>query len=126
VVEIENDREFDVGKILRQLKKDDVHKKYPTKIIIPKEFEGDTYRFQNSGIYVWYWTAECKWICKKCRQITTTTSSLTPDKCDHCEKSRQLSWKDAENIMFEEAKNNPTNTYALYSQIDVSYGKPPY
>ena len=127
VVEVENDRKFDTPEILRKLKKDNTHKHYPTKVIIPKRFKGDAYLFQNSGFYVWYWTAICKWFCQECKKITTSTlSSLTPNRCPLCKKGGNLlRWAGAENIKFEEAENNPTKTYEEY-KIQVLTGRRKY
>lgn len=106
VVEVENDREFDVGKILRKIKK---HRDYPAVVIIPREFEHFAWQFQNSGIGVAFWTTTCKWYCKACEKVTTTsTSSITPLKCDKCNKgSNFLIFKEIDNTKFENAENNP-------------------
>lgn len=109
VIEVENDRKFDVAETLRKLKRDRL---YPTIAIIPKALEKDAYRFQKSGFYVWFWTATCKWLCQNCKEMTTSTSSITPNRCAHCNKGQNLlRWVDPEDIDFEEAKNNPTRTY---------------
>jgi len=107
VVEIENDRKFDVGEVLRKIKRDQL---YPTVIIIPKQFQGHSYRFQKSRIPVWFWTARCKWSCRKCEHTTISDSSRTPNQCSKCEKSGShvLSWIGAEDAEFEEAPNNPS------------------
>ena len=123
VIEVENDRKFDAGEILRKLKKDC---RYPTIVIIPKEFERDAFRFQKSGFYVWYWSATCRWLCQKCNEITTSTSSKTPYKCvtNECKgHENSLSWADLENIKFEEAKNNPTTTYEEYAKAPMAAWK---
>lgn len=114
VIEVENDRKFDVGEILRKLKKS---RRHPTIVIIPKKFKRDAFRFQKSGFYVWYWSATCRWRCRKCNEITKTTSTKTPNKCatDDCSgRVNSLSWVDAQNIDFKEAKNNPTTTFEEY------------
>jgi hypothetical protein len=104
VVEVENDREFDVGEILRKIKKS---KEYPAVVIIAKEFERFAWRFQNSGIGVAFWTTTCKWHCRVCRQITmTSTSSITPSKCSKCNKN-QLVFNGIDDTEFENAENNP-------------------
>ena len=123
VVEVENDRKFDVGEILRKIKKD---KPYPVIVIIPKEFERFAWRFQNSGMNVWYWTATCKWLCRKCNSITKSTSSMAPLKCSHCQKGnpRDLRFKGIEDEKFEEANNNPTLTYK--AEMEVSTAKVPW
>lgn len=106
VVEVENDREFDVGETLRKIKKD---REYPVVVIIPKEFERFAWQFQKSGIGVAFWTTACKWYCKACEKVTTTsTSSITPLKCTKCGKgSNALIFKEIDNTKFENAENNP-------------------
>lgn len=106
VVEIENDREFDVGEILRKIKK---CQHYPVVVIIPKSFERFAWRFQNSGMGVAFWTTTCKWYCKACGQIATASiSSMTPSQCGNCSKhSNFLIFNRIENTKFENAENNP-------------------
>lgn len=107
VVEIENDRKFDIGEILRKIKRDRL---YPTIVIIPKKFEEHSYRFQKSGIPVWHWTARCKWSCRKCNSTTISDSSIRPNKCSGCKKSgtQALSWVGVEKVEFKEIRNNPS------------------
>jgi hypothetical protein len=102
VVEVENDREFDVGEILRKIKKD---QPFPVIVIIPKMYERFTWRFQNSGINVVYWAAKCNWLCQKCNSKTTTTSSIKP-RCSKC-KAQDLLWLGVEDVRFEKVDNNP-------------------
>ena len=104
VVEVENDRKFEVETVLRKIKR---QHDYPTIAIIPKEFERHSYQFQKSGIPVWYWTATCKWKCRACDNITTSSSSLTPPRCIHCNKQGFLKWIEPENIEFTPAEKNP-------------------
>lgn len=113
VIEVENDREFDAAEILRKIKRD---RRYPTIVIISREFERDAWRLQISGFYVWYWTATCKWLCQECNEITTSTSSRTPIRCAHCKKGGNfLHWagvkSDIQHTYFKEAENNPSLTY---------------
>lgn len=120
-IEIENDREFDVEATLRKIKR---QTRYPNVVIIPKEYQRFSYLFQKSGIPVWYWTATCRWICRHCKGITTSSSSLMPSRCQNCEKQGFLSWSEPENIKFEEADKNPpliTND----TQISISFGERP-
>jgi len=106
IIEVENDREFDVGQVLRKLQKD---RQYPIIVIIPKEFEDHAFRFQKSGIPVWFWTATCNWICRFCNKTTATTSSLTPFRCAQCGKGgNTLRWIGVDKVQFEEARNNPS------------------
>jgi len=111
-IEVENDRKFDVGEILRKIKRD---KLYPTIVIIPKEFDGHAYRFRKSGIPVWYWKATCKWLCRGCNKITTSTSSLTPARCANCNKGGNffLRWIEA-NVKFEKDEYSPSIPYEEY------------
>lgn len=129
VIEVENDRKPDVAETLRKLKRDRGARAYPTIVIVPKKWENDAYRFQKSGFYVWYWTATCKWLCVECNKMTTSTSSITPNRCDHCHKGANLlHWEEPEKIDFEEAKNNPPTTYAEYThehEMQVSTGRRP-
>lgn len=114
VIEVENDRKFDAQEILRKIKRDT---RYPTIVIIPKECERDSWKFQESGFYVWFWTATCKWLCRdnECNKITTSSSSITPIRCTHCRKGGNfLRWAGIENCNFKEAENNPTTTYEEY------------
>lgn len=123
VIEVENDRKFDVGAILRKIKKE---RRYPVIVIIPKEFERFAWRFQNSGMHVWFWTATCKWLCRKCNKITKSTSTITPSKSDCCNKDGQktLHLDGIENEKFEEANGNPTFTYK--AEIEASTAKVPW
>ena len=103
-IEIENDRKFDIEAVLRRIKR---QKTYSTVVVIPKEFERHSFQFQKSGIPVWYWTATCRWTCRSCGKTTTTSSSLTPNKCQECNKQGFLSWIEPEDIKFTEATKNP-------------------
>ena len=107
VIEVENDRKFDVGEVLRKIKR---NKLYPTIVIIPKRFGGHSFRFKKSGIPVWYWAAACRWSCRGCNNITISDSSITPNQCSHCGKSGShvLSWEGVEHVEFEEAESNPS------------------
>jgi hypothetical protein len=106
VVEVENDRKFGVGEILRKIKK---NRDYPAVVIIPREFERFAWRFHNSGIGVAFWTTTCKWYCTACEKVTTTSaSSITPFRCKGCNRgSNFLTLKEIENTEFEKADNNP-------------------
>jgi len=109
---MENDREFDVGAILRKIKRGNYY--YPKIVIIPKIFQRFAWRFQASGIYVWYWTATCKWLCRDCNETTTSSSSITPSRCSKCKKgSNFLSWIGIIKVKFEKAKNNPPLSYEV-------------
>jgi len=122
VVEVENDRKPDFGETLRKIKRG---KKYPTKVIIPKKFERFAWRFQKSGIPVWYWTGIFKWLCRdpKCNKITTSTSSLTPIRCDHCKSKGTLEWDGKEKVEFTEAEKNPSINYEEYDlQVGTARG----
>lgn len=116
VIEVGNDRNFDVGEILRKLKRE---RKYPTIVIIPKEYERFAWRFQQSKFFVWFWTATCQWVCRKCDKITKSTTSLTPTKPNCKDGQNNLQWIEPEKIEFEEAKNNPTETFEKLSHIDA-------
>lgn len=113
VVEVENDRKPDFSETLRKIKRG---KRYATKVIIPKKFERFAWRFQKSGIPVWYWTGVFKWLCRdcKCRKITTSTFSLTPVRCNHCKKQGTLEWDSKEKVVFTPAENNPEIDYEKY------------
>jgi len=117
-IEVEGDREFDAEGVLRKIKRD---RRYPTIVIIPNQNEPDAWRFQQSDFYVWYWTATCRWNCRNCSVISTSTSSITPVKCSNCGAgSNNLSWlTPIENVNFEEAKNNPSMTY---SEVQRKHG----
>jgi len=121
VIEVENDRKFDVGEILRKIKR---QRHYPTIVIIPKEYESHAYRFQKSGIPVWYWKATCKWLCRSCDKITTSTSSLTPIRCDNCKKGGNCLRFVGAAVEFEEDKNNPSIPFEEF-EIDIETGKVP-
>lgn len=119
VVELENDRQFDVGEILRKVKRDRL---YPTIIVIPKKFEQHSYRFQKSGIPVWYWSGTCTWRCRLCNRITSSESSTTPSKCANCNKQGNyaLVWQGTEKVKFEESKENPPVDFEFKSHEDIS------
>lgn len=111
VVEVENDRKPDFSETLRKIKRG---KRYPTKVIIPKKFERFAWRFQKSGIPVWYWEGVFKWFCRdeKCSNITMSTSTFTPIRCDRCGSKGTLEWEGIEKIDFTEAGNNPDIIYS--------------
>lgn len=119
-IEVEGDREFDAEALLRRLKR---HRGYPTIIIMPRKKEPDAWRFQESDMFVWFWTATCRWRCQKCGEITTSSSSITPSKCgnDSCTAgSNLLRWlSPIEDVDFKPAKNNPSLTYR---EIASKYG----
>ena len=111
-VEIENDRGFDVDAVLRKIKKD---QPCPTIAIIPKENEGDAWQFQENLIKVWLWKVECKWKCRLCKNVFTTTSSIPPNKCPikSCRKGGNIVFEDVEHNgkPFVEAENNPSEPW---------------
>ena len=119
-IEVEGDRKFDAEALLRRLKR---YRRYPTIVIIPKENEPDAWRFQESDMFAWCWTATCRWRCRKCSEITTSSSSITPPKCKNVEcnaGSNSLRWlSPMENVDFKQAKNNPSLTY---QEIESKYG----
>jgi hypothetical protein len=119
IVELENDRKFDVGEILRKVKRDRV---YPAIVVIPKIFEQHAFRFQKSGIPVWYWSAECTWHCNSCLKETRSQSSIMPSKCPNCNKqgTHLLVWHGTKKVTFEEAKENPPIDFEFQSQTDIS------
>jgi len=110
VILVENDRKFDVGKTLRKAKRT-LDMRYPIKVIIPKEFKDHAFRFQKSGIPVWYWIAICRWLCRDCNKITKSSSSLTPPRCDHCNKRGFLHWVSPEDVDFEPDEKNSLINY---------------
>lgn len=111
-VEIENDRGFDVDAVLRKIKKD---QPCPTIAIIPIENEKDAWRFQENLIKVWFWKVECKWKCRLCKNVFTTTSSIPPNKCPikSCRKGGSIVFEDVEHNgkPFVEADNNPWQNF---------------
>ena len=118
-VEIENDRKLDIEAVLRRIKR---QKTYSTVVIIPKEFERHSFQFQKSGIPVWYWTATCRWVCRNCGKTTTSSSSLAPSKCQHCQKQGFLSWIEPEKIEFMEAEKNPSLKLKEIPRAQISFG----
>lgn len=112
-VEVENDRDFDVDRVLRKIKKD---QPCPTIAIIPKDHEKDAWRFQKSFIEVWLWDVKCKWKCGWCNSIFTTNSSRQPDKCQNqkCKKGGKITFEGIEHDdkPFTQASNNPAMTWA--------------
>jgi hypothetical protein len=117
VIEVENDRKFDVGETLRKLKKNMI---YPIIVIIPIHFRRFAWRFQKAKMYVWYWTAKCKWVCRRCNKATLSESSITPNKCSNpsCKTgSNTLQWDIPEKIDFEEAENNPIESYEDFMRL---------
>ena len=112
-VEIENDREFDADAVLRKIKKD---QPCPTIAIIPQEHENDAWRFQESLIKVWFWKVRCKWKCRSCNSIFTTSSSITPNKCGSEDCGRGSNFLVFDGVEhngkpFIEAENNPSMTF---------------
>lgn len=112
-IEVENDRKFDASKILRKIKKE---QPYPTIVIIPHKEERHAGVFQVSMIRVWFWKAKCRWECRRCNSVFTTTSSITPIKCEgkDCKASSNfIVYKivHPEDVEFVEAKNNPSLTF---------------
>lgn len=124
IVEVENDRKPDFGETLRKIKR---VKRCATKVIIPKEFERFAWRFQKSGIPVWYWTGVFKWLCRdsECSKITLSTSSFTPIRCDHCKARGTLKWDGKKKVEFTEVEHNPSIDYEKY-EIQVSTARLPW
>jgi hypothetical protein len=123
VVEVENDRKFDVGEILRKIKK---NKRYPVMVIIPNKFKEYSWRFHNSDIAVAYWKANFKWVCRWCNKITKSNSTITPLKCSNVEcgkGSNYLDYVGIENPQFErDDKNKEYN----FKDLQVLKGKVKY
>jgi hypothetical protein len=116
VIEIENDREFDPESVLRRVKRGAGQNSII--VIIPKEFERSSFHFQKAKIPVWLWTATCRWQCRNCDNVTTSSVSLTPSHCHSCGKSGFLRWIEPEDIKFEPAENNP--------QLEFKDARPPF
>lgn len=109
-IEIENDRGFDAQTILRKIKKDQPH---PTVVIIPQNESNNAWLFQDSMIRVWYWKAKIGWKCRKCNDSFQIASSITPSKCEKCNKAGQFDYEGAkpDDVEFVEDSNNPTVTF---------------
>jgi hypothetical protein len=111
-VEVENDYDFDVDKMLQQIKKD---QPCPTIAIIPKENERDAWLFRENLIKVWLWSVKRRWKCGYCHSFSTTTSKSPPRECpnESCKKKGNFVFEGIEhnNEPFVEADNNPSETW---------------
>ncbi len=111
-VEVENDYDFDVDKMLQQIKKD---QPCPTIAIIPKENERDAWQFQDNTIKVWLWNVKRRWKCGYCNSVFSTTSKSPPNRCsnENCNKGGKIVLDDIEydDKPFVEAENNPSETW---------------
>jgi len=111
-IEVENDYDFDVDKILQKIKKD---QPCPTLVIIPKENERDAWQFQENHIKVWLWNVKRKWKCGHCNSVFLTTSKSPPDRCpnEKCGKGGKIVLSDYEcdDKPFIEPPNNPSERW---------------